>query len=239
MTSTFLILHKIYKDSLIFLNVFLYVFYAVFIVIWNYFSTLIINIDSKKVNYLSGHNFSISDFINGYLKTCLPTFLEFVDFGFYLVTVKYMSMSVIIRADVLWINNSFRIDYKSVVIVDIPVKWALQHNSDWICHVERLMTILILGHNMRVFNGPLQLHVISRPAHGYHCRPVDRPVQVIQRINFWSFAVSEIIIWLINSIANDSNKKESNYDSNTCHNQRMTKLLPYIYILLWEQHFLF
>lgn len=180
---------------------------------------------------------SVSDFIDGYLKTSLPTFLEFVDFGFYLVTVEYMRMSVIIRAYVLWINNSFRIYDKSVIIVDIPVKWTLQHDSDWICHVERLMAILILRHNMRVFNGPLELHVISCPAHGNHGCPVNWTVQVIKWVNLWSFTVSEIIIRLINSIANHSNKKESYHDSNTCHNQRVTKLLPYIDILLWEQHF--
>lgn len=144
-----------YKDSLLFLNVFFYVINAVFIVIWNYLSTLMININSKKVNYLSGHNLPVSYFINRDLQTGLPTFLKSIDFSFNLVAIKYMSMSVIIRTNVLWINNSLWIDDKSVIIVDIPVEWTLQHNSYRICHVKRLMTVSILWHNIWVLYAPL------------------------------------------------------------------------------------
>lgn len=143
------------NDSLLRNNVFFDVLNVIFIVKGDNFVIRLINIHSEKINNFCWHYVPVSYFLDWNLQTCLPTFLHFVDFCFYFITIKNMTVSFIIRADVLGINNSLRVNDKSIIVVDVPIKRTLQHYANWICHVKRIMTTSIFWYNMRILNFPL------------------------------------------------------------------------------------
>ena len=105
---------------------------------------ILVNVNSEKVDDFSCHYVSFSDLINRNFKLCSPALLLLTYGGLNIITIKNMRMGLVIRTDILTVNQTCWADNKSVIVVNIAVQRAFEHDSNRISFVNGVMTVFIV-----------------------------------------------------------------------------------------------
>ena len=89
-----------------------------------------IDINSEKINNLGCHDLPCSNLIHRNLELCCPPLVLFGDIGLNFIAVKNMRMGLIIRVDILTVNQTTWANDKNIIVIDMAKKRTFKHDTD-------------------------------------------------------------------------------------------------------------